>query len=67
MPTEVVKKRAHRNIPDAHGVKRARSNEASIGQDGHACHTRVDVGIVVDQEHLVAKIGKLLRVGKVRL
>ena len=58
MPAEAVKERARRNIPDAHdGVERARSDEARIGQDGHARHTRVDVGIVVDREHLrVARV-----------
>ena len=41
MPAEVV-----------NGVERAHSDEARIGRDGHARHTRVDVGVIVDREHL---------------
>jgi len=53
VPAEAVKERARRNIPDVHdSVKRACSDKARIRQDGHTRHTRVDIGIVVDQEHL---------------
>ena len=39
------------------GVKRARSDKARTGRDGHACHASVNVGIVIDQEHLrVARV-----------
>ena len=39
------------------GVERAHSDEARIGQDGHTCNTCVDVGIVIDWEHLrVARV-----------
>jgi len=53
VPTETVDQRARRNVPDAHdSVQRPRGNEACIGRDGHARHAGVDVGIVVDREHL---------------
>jgi hypothetical protein len=53
VPAEAVDERARRNVPDAHdGVERARGDEARVGRDGHARHARVDVGIVVDREHL---------------
>ena len=53
VPAEAVKERARHNIPDAHdSVKQACSDEACIRQDGHARHTCVDIGIVIDWEHL---------------
>ena len=58
VPAEAVDERARRNVPDAHdGVERACGDEARIGRDGYARHARVDVGIVVDREHLrVARV-----------